>query len=187
MRKIWSIAVVAAISNSRAVDGEFHLRGLTRMSRKHKSRILSDGHVSSALAACITKYVEPRMSPKEQKQRRHEGRKGRQGSGSDLHQAGRGHPVGPHERMEHGQYAGTRKLLQASFVTNTSCYVKYVENRIPPVGTEALKPLAEKAGKEPNPPARPAKNGSLDEEHEWSTRPSTGVQEQPGESSSEEG
>jgi len=145
------------------------------------------------LAACITKYVEPRMSPTEAKSE--EGTKGEK-VGKEAAQTCIKHAEAiPSGHMSEWRTANTQELenlLQASFVTNTSCYVKYVENRIPPVGTEALKPLAEKAGKEAKSTCAAGeeqeKEKSLDEEHELEhPNTSTGVQEQQGESSNEEG
>jgi hypothetical protein len=149
--------------------------------------------VGVALATCITKNVEPRMSPKEAKTE--EGTKGekvgKEAAQTCMKQA-ESIPSGHTGEWSTANTQELENLLQASFATDVSCYVKYVENRIPPVGTEALKPLAEKAGKEAGSACKAGeeqeKEKSLDEEHELE-HPSTSssVQEQSEASSNEEG
>ena len=185
---------MSQLSQSQAADrGVTPPNGLTQMYRKSKGRILSDSHVSSPLAACITKYVEPRMSPKEVKAE--EGAKGEK-VGKEAAQTcikeAEAIPSGHTGEWSTANTQELENLLQASFVTDVSCYVKYVENRIPPVGTEALKPLAEKAGKEAKSACAAGeeqeKENSLDEEHELEhPSTSTGAQGQQEESSNEEG
>jgi hypothetical protein len=193
MRKIWGIAVVAAIAIAGCGSGSHASEWTHADVQEVQSKIQSQGHVGVALAACISKYVEPRMSPKEVKTE--EGTKGAK-VGKEAAQTcikrAEAIPSGHTGEWSTANTQELENLLEASFVTNTSCYVKYVENRIPPVGTEALKPLAEKAGKEAGSACKAGeeqeKEKSLDEEHELE-HPSTsgGVQEQSEGGSIEEG
>jgi hypothetical protein len=193
MRKIWSIAVVAAIAIAGCGSGSHASEWTHANVQEVESRIQSQGHVGVALASCITKYVAPRMSPKEAKTE--EGTKGEKvgkGAAQTCIKQAEAIPSGHTGEWSTANTQELENLLQASFVTNTSCYVKYVENRVPPVGSEALKPLAEKAGKEAKSACAAGeeqeKEKSLDEEHALEhPSTSTGVQEQSGESSNEEG
>jgi hypothetical protein len=149
-----------------------------------EGRVQSQGHMGIALAACITKYVEPRMSPKEVKDE--EGSNGQKVGKEAAETCLRHAEAIPSGHTGEWSIANTQELeniLTASFVTDVPCYVKYVENRIPPVGTAALKPLAEKAGKEAGAACKAGeeqeKEKSLDEEHaEENPSTSAGAQEQ---------
>ena len=174
------------------IIGESRLRMDSRGCTGSESRIQSQGHVSGALAACITKYVEPRMSPKEVKSEEGSkgGKEGNQAAQTCIKQA---------EAISSGHTgewstANTQELenlLQASFVTDVSCYVKYVENRIPPVGTEALKPWPKRRARKPNPSARPAKKRkkkrAWTKNTNWSTPIPAAASRNRGKGSIEEG
>jgi hypothetical protein len=191
MRKILSIAVVAVVAIAGCGSGSHASEWTHADVQEAQSRIQSQGHVGVALATCITKYAESRISPKEAKTE--EGTKGakvgKEAAQTCIKQA-EAIPSGHAGEWSTANTQELENILQASFVTDVSCYVKYVENRVPPVGTEALKPLAEKAGKEAKSACAAGeeqeKEKSLDEEHELE-HPSTSAQAQQEESSNEEG
>jgi hypothetical protein len=173
--KLWSVAALAvlvALAVAGCGSSGGHTSEWTRADvQEVVGRAQSEGHVGEALATCITKYAESRMSPKEAKQE--EGTKGeevgKEAAKTCIEQA-ESTPSGHTGEWSTANTQELENLLDASFVTNVSCYVKYVENRIPPVGTEALKPLAERAGKEASSTCKAGeereREQSLDAEHE---------------------
>jgi hypothetical protein len=190
LRKLWCLSVLAAIAIAGCGASGSHSSEWTHADvQEVSSRAQTEGHIGAALAACVTKYIEPRMSPKEAKTE--EGTKGAKvakEAGQTCIKQSESIPSGHTEEWSTANTQELENLLQASFVTDVSCYVKYVENRIPPVGTEALKPLAERAGKEAKSACEAGENQekeqSLDEEHELEhPNTSTGGSEQQEESS----
>ena len=188
----WS-AIRAATAIAGCGSAASHSSEWTRADvQQAESEAQSDGHMGAALAACITKYVEPRMSPQEAKTQ--QGAKTQKLAKEAINTClTRAESIASGHTGE-WSIANTQELeniLTASLVTNVSCYVKFVENRIPPVGTEALKPLAERATKEAASACKPGeeqeKEKSLVEQHEEENPTSTGAEEPSEAGAYEEG
>jgi hypothetical protein len=138
----------------------------------HTAEASLEGKVGKSIAACVVGLAEKQVTPKKGLEGTPSGSEKKLGE-NDLNSCVAKAVAVTSGHTGEWDVARTQELenlLVATGVTDTSCYVKFVENRIPPVGTEQLKGLSEKAGKEAAESCKGAEeaetNKSLEEQHE---------------------